>query len=154
MASWMRETPHGRFWVWCGALAILGAGLLVACYSVIGGWSMAYGLRAVAGQLAGLDRLEVRGVFYQLASNAEKGFGWQLLFIGLAVAASARGLRAGIEPVLRTLALLIALMLVLLLVGISRHAGADHMLSVLFAADFSALSWRGVLEALYQAFFT
>src|SRR5699024_4170098 len=51
-------------------------------------------------------------------------------------------------------ALLIALMLGLLLGGIFRHVEAGAVIAALFAVDFSALSWRGVLEALYQAFFT
>src|SRR5699024_10481506 len=49
LARWTREAPHSRAWVWCGALIVTGATLLLACYTVIGGWSLAYALRAVAG---------------------------------------------------------------------------------------------------------
>lgn len=155
MASWMRETPHSRIWVWFGALAIVGATVLLACYTVVAGWSMAYSLRGVTGLLAGQDMTQARTSFFELARDAEKTFGWQLLFIGLVVATTAQGLRNGVAPVMRTLGLLIAVVFIVLLVAVSwQQADAMGMAQALFVADFAALGWRGVLEALYQAFFT
>lgn len=154
MACWIRATTHSRVWIWCGVLAVAGASLLVMCYSVIGSWSMAYTLRGMDGLLGGTDLLQARSMFDVLAQDAEKSFGWQLLFIGLVAATSARGLRAGVAPVLRTLAVLIALLLLLLLLTVLWHADASAMAHLLLAPDFTELTWRAMLEALYQAFFT
>lgn len=154
MARWMRESPHWRAWVWSGALAVIGSTLLLICYSVIASWSMAYSLRGAVGLLDGLNLLDAKAAFYELARDAEKGFGWQLIFIGLVVATGYQGLRLGMEPVMRTLALLIAFLFLVLLVTVVRSSDAGAVAYKLFAPDFSALTWRGVLEALYQAFFT
>lgn len=154
LACWMREAPHSRVWVWCGALAVVGAALLLACYAVVGGWTLAYGLRAVAGLLDTTELAQAQARFLDLARDAEKGFGWQLVFLGLVVAAGCRGLRRGVEPVMRTLALLIFIGLLLLLVSALLQPTARAVARTLFMPDFSALGWRGVLEALYQAFFT
>lgn len=154
IARWIRETPHSRVWVWFGGLAVVGSALLLICYSVIAGWSMAYGLRGVAGLLDGMNLAQARAQFYQLARDAEKGFGWQLVFVGLTVATGARGLRGGVEPVMRTLAILILLVFVVLLAAVLWHADIGAAAYTLFVPDFSALTWRGALEALYQAFFT
>lgn len=154
LARWTRVGPHARIWVWCGGLAILGATLLMACYSVIGGWGMAYSLRAAAGSLAHLDLAHAQQQFDQLARDTEKGFGWQLVFIGLVVATTAHGVRRGLEPVMRTLAVLITIAIALLLVAAAWQTHAGAALQTLLEPDFDALGWRGVLEALYQAFFT
>lgn len=154
LARWTRVGPHARVWVWCGGLAILGATLLLACYSVIGGWSMAYSLRAAAGTLGHPDLADARQQFDQLARDAEKSFGWQLVFIGLAAATTAHGIRRGLEPVMRTLALLIAAGIIVLLLAAACQPHPGATLQALLAPEFDELGGRGILEALYQAFFT
>ncbi len=154
IAGWTREAPHSRAWVWGGAIAVIGAGLLLACYGVIAGWSLAYCLRGVAGLLGDTTVAGAQEQFVTLARDAEKGFGWQLVFIGLTVATVARGLRRGVEPVMRTLGVLILLGFAALLVAASLSPSAGEAARALFVADFSDMTWRGALEALYQAFFT
>lgn len=154
MARWMRETRHWRMWVWCGALAVAGSMLLLICYSVIASWTMAYGLRGVAGMLDGLDVLRAKAIFYDLARNTEQSFGWHLVFVGLTVAAGCGGLRRGIEPVMRTLVLLITIVFAVLLLAVVWRTDASAAARALFVPNFAALTWRGLLEALYQAFFT
>lgn len=154
LARWTRESLHSRAWVWLGGLAVLGAALLLACYAVIGGWSLAYSLRSVAGLLGDMELDQARSRFHALARDAEKGFGWQLVFVGLMVAAAAPGLRRGVEPVMRTLAALLLFGLLLVFGVALLHPDAAAVAKALLLPEFSALGWRGVLEALYQAFFT
>lgn len=153
-ARWTRESPHSRIWVWLGALAVVGSMLLLACYSVIASWSMAYTLRGAAGLLGDVNLAQSKVKFYAFAQDAEGSFGWQLVFLGLTVAAAAQGLRRGIEPIMRTLAVLLLLLFVVLLVAVSMQPDVMIILRMLFAFDFAELGWRGVLEALYQAFYT
>src|SRR5699024_7384040 len=154
LARWTREAPHSRAWVWCGALIVTGATLLLACYTVIGGWSLAYALRAVAGVLPHGDLEQARSQFYALAGDSAKGLGWLLLFVGLVVAAGASGLRAGIAPVTRTPAVFIALLPIPSMAGAVWTSHQFPAGLALFAPDFAALTWAGFFEALYQAFFT
>src|SRR5699024_2415551 len=154
MARWTRQAAHAGVSGWFGALAVAGATRFLACYSVIAGWSMAYGLRSVAGLLGQVDADTARTQFYAFARNTETGFGWQLIFIGLVVATGASGLRRSIEPVMRTLVLVILCGFVVLLVAALAQPDAGVVARTLFVPDFRAVTWRGVLEALYQAFFT
>src|SRR5699024_6359107 len=114
LAQWTRTGLHSRVWTWFGWLAVAGAALLLACYGVIAGWSLAYSARGAADLLDQLDMEQAQMQFAALARDAEKGFGWLLVFIGFVVAAGARGLRNGVEPLMRTLGLLVALGLLLL----------------------------------------
>src|SRR5699024_5435091 len=104
-----------------------------------------------------LDHLDVpqaKALFYDLARDSEKSFGWQLVFIGLAVATVMQGVRRGVEPVMRTLAVIVAVLFLILLLAVVWQADADVVWRQLLTPDFSVLTWRGMLEALYQAFFT
>lgn len=154
IASWTRNAPHSRFWIWGGYIAVLGAALLLAAYSVVASWSLAYSLRGVAGTLDGSSIDSASAQFVAFARDSERGFGWLLLFFALITATAARGLRRGVEPVLRTLAFCMLMALTALLVSAIMDVRAGAALHQVFALDFAALRWRGVFEALYQAFFT
>ncbi|MES1945907.1 sodium:neurotransmitter symporter [Salinisphaera sp. C84B14] len=154
IAAWTRNAPHSRLWIWSGYLAVVGAGMLLAAYSVVAAWSLAYSLRGVTGMLDGSSVSAASAQFVTFARDSERGFGWLLLFFGLIVATAAHGLRRGVEPVMRTLAFCMLMALTALVVSAAMHARADDALYAIFAVDFAALGWRGVFEALYQAFFT
>ena len=154
IASWTRNAPHSRVWIWSGYVAVFGAALLLAAYSVVACWSLAYSLRGVAGTLDGSSVEAASAQFVAFARDSERGFGWLLLFFGLITATSARGLRRGVEPVMRTLAFFMLMALTALLVSALLDPRAGAAFHKVFALNFEAMSWRGVLEALYQAFFT
>lgn len=154
IAIWTRNTPHSRLWIWSGYLAVVGAGLLLAAYSVVAAWSLAYSLRAVTGMLEGSSVSAASAQFVAFARDSERGFGWLLLFFALIAATAAHGLRRGIEPVMRTLAFCSLMALTALMVSALMDPRAGDAFARVFTVDFSALSWRGVFEAVYQAFFT
>ena len=154
IAAWTRNTPHSRVWIWSGYLAVLGAAMLLAAYSVVAAWSLAYSLRGVTGMLDGSSVAAASAQFVTFARDSERGFGWLLLFFALIIATAARGLRRGVEPVMRTLAFCMLMALTALVVSALMDARAGAAFHAVFAADFGALGWRGVFEALYQAFFT
>lgn len=154
VAAWTSEQPHSRFWT-AGAYATLaGALLLLAAYAAIASWSLAYSMRAVFGDLGGASIDQATSRFWAFARDGERGLGWLLLFVLLLVATTARGLQRGTEPVMRTLAAcMLGVLMLLLGVAIWQAPGADaaaHLLDF----DPDALGARGVLEALYQAFFS
>lgn len=154
IAAWTRNAPHSRAWIWSGYLAVFGAALLLAAYSVVACWSLAYSLRGVTGMLDGSSMEAASAQFVAFARDSERGFGWLMLFFALIVATAARGLRRGVEPVMRTLAFCMLMALTALLVSAVMDPRSGAAFSRVFAVDFSALSWRGMFEALYQAFFT
>lgn len=151
---WRHKSPHSRLWSWGGYLAVVGAALLLAAYSVIASWSLAYCLRAVTGTLAVDTIADSREHFVAFVRDPERGFGWLLLFFCLLCATGARGLKRGVEPVMRTLAVCMFAAFAALFVSALWSPVASDTARELFVFDASRLGARGVLEALYQAFFT
>src|SRR5690349_13259809 len=56
-----------RAWILIGPLSLVSAVLVLSYYSVIAGWSMAYGLRAAGGVLDHVDGSGVQHIFFDLA---------------------------------------------------------------------------------------
>lgn len=152
--SWIESSMHSRFWVWGAYLTLAGAGLLLAAYSVIAAWSLAYSLRGLTGALDTGSLQASSAQFVAFARDTERGFGWLLLFVCLVVATSARGINRGVEPVMRTLALCMLGLLMVLVIAAGYRPESVAAAKGLLAIDFPALGARGVLEALYQAFFS
>lgn len=143
-----------RGWVLIGSLSLLAAVLVLSYYSVIAGWSMAYGLRAAGGVLSHLDSAGVQGVFFGLAQDPERSLAWHTIFMVIACIVVASGVRDGIERsagylVPAAIALMAGLFVYAYTSGDTQSA-VHHML----APDWSRFGWRGALEALHQAFFT
>lgn len=153
LGTWVRENRLHRSWSLVGYLALAGAALVLSYYSVIAGWSTAYLLRSAAGNLQGLDAAGLRETFLGLVGDPERGLAWHTLFMVAATICVARGVRRGLEPVARWL-LSGALIALAVLVVVAVGRGTDTVLIQLFRPDFAALGWRGVIEALHQAFFS
>jgi neurotransmitter:Na+ symporter, NSS family len=143
-----------RAWVLIGSLSLLAAVLVLSYYSVIAGWSMAYGLRAVGGALDRLDAGAVQRMFLGLAQDPERSLAWHTIFMVAACVVVASGVRDGIE---RAASYLVPTALVLMLgVFLYAYTSGDTQAAIhhVFAPDWSRFGWRGALEALHQAFFT
>lgn len=153
LRQWARGSRLHGAWSAVGYLALAGAVLVLSYYSVIAGWSTAYLLRSAAGVLDGLDSAGLREMFLGLVSDPEKGLGWHTIFMVAATVCVAHGVRRGLEPVARWL-VTGALLVLLLLVVIAAREGGDAAVTHLFRPDFGALGWRGVVEAVHQAFFS
>lgn len=154
IARWTREKPHSRLWTLGAYATLVGALLLLAAYAVVGSWSLAYSMHAVSGALGGVSAEQSAARFVAFARDGERGLGWLLLFVLLLVATAARGLQRGTEPVMRTLAAcMLGLLTLLLIVAVWRWPAAGASARLL-RFDPGALGARGVLEALYQAFFS
>lgn len=154
VAAWIESSSHSRFWIWGAYLTLAGAGLLLAAYSVIAAWSLAYSVRGLTGALNTVSLDTAAAHFVAFARDTERGFGWLLLFICLLVATAGRGVNRGVEPVMRTLALCMLGLFLALIAAAWRDPNAGAAASRLVSVDFSKLGVRGVLEALYQAFFS
>lgn len=136
---------------WGGAAA---AFLVLTFYSVIGGWVLAYVLKAAAGDFAGIDAGGVAAQFGALLSDPVTLIGWHTLFMVTTVAIVAAGVRKGIERVADTLMPALAVLL-LVLVAYALYVGdAERAITFMFSADFSKLDAGVVLAAIGQALFS
>lgn len=150
-------TAEGRapkFWGLLGWLPLIGAVLVLSYYSVIAGWSMGYFFRAAGGVFAGADSAKVTETLRGLVGDSERSLAWHTMFMVCVTICLSHGLRRGIEAI--TVPMLPLLLIELLIVlGMGLVWGEPRQaLSYLFTPDFSKLGWRGVIEALNQAFFS
>lgn len=153
LRHWARTSGLHRAWAVTGHLALLGAVLVLSYYSVIAGWSMAYLMRALAGGLEGVAGEGLREMFLGLVGDPERGLAWHTIFMVISTVLVAHGVRGGLEPVARWL-VTAALVAVVALALVASGRGQDAALTHLFQPDFGALGWRGIVEALHQAFFS
>lgn len=148
---------EGRWpgWQAIGWLSLLACCLLLATFSVVGGWALAYIFRAASGTFADLDPLQATEIFQQLIRDPERLLAWHTLFLGFTMMVVTRGVRWGLEEAARWfMPMLFGLLL--LLVGYTAAASGhfSKALAVMFLPDFDALSWQAVPLAMGHAFYT
>ena len=143
--------PRWRSVGWLGVLAGL---LILSFYAVIAGWALDYILLMSSGELQGIDGNAASAAFNDLLSNPLRLIGWQTLFLLLCVGVVIGGVKKGLGMAVETLMPLLFLMLLLLLGFAFFEGNFAAAMDFLFSFDLAALSWRGVLEAMGQAFFT
>lgn len=141
-------------WTLIGWMALIAGIIVLSYYSVIAGWSMAYVIRAAAGVFADGDAQTVTGIFLELVGDPERALAWHTIFIAMVTLVVAQGTREGLEPAAVYFLPTAFFILLALLVLASFKGDMSGSINYLLAFDFSELGWRGILEALHQAFFS
>jgi len=149
------EARASPLWRVIGGLSIFIPFVGIGYYSVIAGWTVDYMVAFIATGGFGFDSPEA----YQARFQAMQGSPMRLLLLHAAFMAGvilvvAHEIHAGIERVAK---ILMPALFVLLLIVVGFAAVDGDMargLAFLFQPDFSQLTWRGVLLALGQAFFS
>lgn len=155
IATVAQESGRSHNWRWMGILlGLIGAITILAFYSVVGGWTLAYSFKMILGQLQGTSAENAAMVFDDLTSSPWILLSWFTLFIGLTIFISTRGLHAGIERAVNIMmpALFFMLVAMVFYAGIVGDFGAA--LNFLFRPDFEKLDATIVLGAFGQAFFS
>ena len=148
------ENRLPKFWKIIGWFSILVPLLALTYYSVVAGWSMAYIFKAGGGGFAGLDAAGSGNIFAtHLGSFGELTL-WHSLYILGIVLVVARGVRGGLETVVKIMMPALFAILVLLAIYNMTLGDAAKTLNFLFAPDFSKITGEVVLLALGQAFFS
>ncbi len=141
-------------WHLLGSLATFIGFLVLTYLSVIGGWTFAYSFRAAFGLFDGLTADGIGSVFGNFVSDPERQMFWHSLFIILTMVVSARGLKKGIEPVIRYVMPMIFLLVLLLFIYVVTLPGFNDGLQQLLAPNWEAFGIKSVLVALGQTFFS
>jgi NSS family neurotransmitter:Na+ symporter len=144
---------RSKAWAIVGWMGMLVGYLIATYYSVIAGWTLAYIVKAGKG-FGGADPSLVPQQFDALLADPLTLIYWHTAFIGVALLIVARGLRDGIERVVKMLMPALFAML-LLMIGYAAVEG-DFAAGVnfLFSADFSKVDGTVVLTAIGQSFFS
>ena len=136
---------------WMGLFALF---LVLSFYSVIAGWCAAYFFKSITGSMSGLSPEQVGNDFGTFIADPWKLLFWHGLFMAGTVYIVSKGVKIGLERVVRIVMPALLLTLVALVIYAAITGDAATAYRFLFAPDFSKLTPAIVLAAVGQAFFS
>ncbi|MCB0272353.1 MAG: sodium-dependent transporter [Bdellovibrionales bacterium] len=151
------ETLHhaGTFWKSAGFLGMLGCFLVLSFYSLVGGWVLDFEYQSLLHRFANESDDFVKNYFVDLIHNRQgTQIFWHSTFMLITIGIVAKGVSNGLEKWNKILMPILFSLLIFLFVYSLFLEGFKESIHFLFAADFSKLTWKSVLEAVGHAFFT
>jgi NSS family neurotransmitter:Na+ symporter len=154
MQTLAEEAGTDPRWHYVGWAGMIGGFLILAYYSVIAGWAMAYIVKAIFGQFINSDAEEIKRLFDNLMANPLQQIFWHTAFMMATMYFVMQGVQGGLEKAVRFL--MPGLFLILLLLVAYAMAAGDYErgMEFLFTPDFSKIDSEVILTAMGQAFFT
>ncbi len=142
------------YWKLLGLGSMLAAFLIVATFSVVAGWSLAYAVRSAAGVFDQVSLETARNLFDEFLVDSERMTLWHTLFVVLLIMICAQPVKKGVE---RFMLVLVPTMLLLLVVGLIlafTSSGMIESIRFILYADFAAVDSQTPILALERAFYT
>lgn len=149
-----RHHAPGTLWFLSGYVGIIATIIILAFYSTIGGWTLAYSFDAITGTFGSITIDQAEGRFDSFINNAWSPLLWQAAFMGLTMVICLFGLQKGIERTNKYLMPLLGLLLIILVIRAVTLPGAMEGIRFILFPDWSAVSWTTFFEALGMAFFS
>jgi neurotransmitter:Na+ symporter, NSS family len=148
------ESGASPRWGAVGGLAVICVFIILSYYSVITGWTLDYLLKAASGAFTNIDTAGSAGLFAGLLSNPLRLLFWNTVVHVLILLVVRRGVQGGVELSNRILmpALFLALVVLVIYAWVAGDMGAASRF--LLEPDFSRISFRTVMVAIGQAFFS
>lgn len=143
--------PRAPWWL-AGALGVFTGFVILAYYSVVAGWSLAYTWQAVAGGFP--DGADFAARFVAHISRPGMTILWHGVFMILCTAVIAAGVVRGIEKTVTVLMPLLFLLVAVLIGRALTLPGAGAGIAFFLRPDYTQLSARTFLDAIAQSFFT
>lgn len=142
-----------KHWGFIGILAVFAAVSILGFYSVVGGWTIDYLVKALS------FKLNVTGensnlIFNDMIASSWEPLLYMLLFLVITGTIILGGIKNGIEKFSKVMMPLLFLMIILIAVRSVTLEGSVEGIKFLFKPDFSKLTGKSILEALGQAFFS
>lgn len=131
---------------WCGLVAILIPTFITCYYSVLGGWTTKFAVNSFNGNA---------GILSTFSVNT----GEVILYTAIFVAAAALIIACGVEEGIERMSKVLMPILFLIVVGVALYSltlgeGVKEGLAFYLKPDFSVITFKSVLAAMGQAFFS
>lgn len=133
-------------------ISVLGGLLICGYYCVVCGWVIEYLWSSASGNLLGHTPEEYSNIFSTFVSSPWRCVMWTLLFLILNFLVLNRGVEKGIERIASFMMPLLFLLLIVFCVNSLLLPDSDEGMEFLFDVDFDDLGWKGVVDAMGQAF--
>jgi NSS family neurotransmitter:Na+ symporter len=148
------ESGNSRHWGLLGWMGLFALFLVLSFYSVVAGWTAAYLVKSATGSIVGLSAAEVGVGFSDFTHNSGEVIFWHFLFTATTIVIVSRGVKIGLERVVRVLMPALFITLVALVINSAFIGDFSTAVDFLFTADLSKLTPAVVLAAVGQAFFS
>lgn len=131
---------------WCGLVAIMIPAFIICYYSVLGGWTTKYALNSFSGNA---------GIVGTFSVNTGEVILYTAIFLVLSVTIIMGGVKDGIEKASKVLMPVLFLILVAIAVyALTLGSGVSEGLTFYLKPDFSGITFKSVLVAMGQAFYS
>ena len=154
MRNVAESSGASRHWELLGWMGLFALFLVLSFYSVIAGWTAAYLVKSASGSIAGLSAEEVGAGFYDFTHNSGQVIIWHFLFTAATIFIVSRGVKIGLERLVRVLMPALFITLIALVINSAIIGDFSTAFKFLFTADLSKLTAVVVLAAVGQAFFS
>lgn len=153
-----KHVTKNRFWGRVGMMGVFTGWFIMCYYAVVSGWVLDYLVEALTGKFnrigAGGNAKVYTENFENFVANPWMPVVYMAAFVLLSHYIITRGVQKGIERCARLLMPLLFIILVLLAVCSLTTEGAGKGLKFLFRLDFSGFTYRSVLSAVGQSFYS
>ena len=131
---------------WCGLVAILIPTFITCYYAVLGGWTTKFAVNSFAGNA---------GILASFSVNTGEVILYTAIFVAIAAIIIACGVEEGIERMSKVLMPILFLIVVgVAIYSLTLGEGVREGLAFYLKPDFSVITFKSVLAAMSQAFFS
>jgi len=148
------EAGASRLWAAIGWLSILIPLVGMSYYSVVGGWSIDYVIKAAMNSFAGFTGQESENTFNLVLASPWRLLFFHGLFIASGVFVVARGVGKGIEAVSKYMMPALFAILIILVLNSIFNADIARGIDFLFNPHFDKITPSVIFMAMGQAFFS
>ena len=138
-------------WRWAGFLTLLTPIVIMAFYTVVGGWSVKYLVQACAFRFTAPDA-DYAGAFGGFISSTWEPLVYTIIFLVITAAANFGGVKNGIERFSKPMMTVLSITIILVAIRALTLPGASEGTKYLLIPDFSKIDGKVLITALGQAF--
>ncbi len=149
-----KKLSTSKVWPIVGMLSILTVFFVLAFYSVVAGWSLTFFKNSMTTGFTGREALEIQGGFKEYMNTGWKPGLAAIIFLILNAAIVVGGIQQGIEKINKILMPILAVILVVLFFYSMTMTGFKEATHFLLTPDFSKITFKTVLAAIGQSFFS
>ena len=146
----MEKLAPGTRWKWLGFLTVISPLIILSFYSVVGGWSIEYLMKAAG---SGFDE-GVSSLFGEFIVQPWAPLICHTLFLLLTVGVVSAGVKSGIELFNRISLPVLFVLIVVIMVYAFTLPGSSEGVRYLLKPDFSKITPSVVASAMGQSFFS
>lgn len=150
-----KKLAPGTRWKWLGAISVITPVIVVSYYSVVGGWSVEYFLKACTLEFTdGVSRADMGSMFSSFITSVWSPIVGHTIFLLLTAAIVISGVKSGIEKFGKIMMPLLFVLIIVIAARAATLPGAGEGFRYLFRPDFSKIDASVCSAALGQAFFS